>query len=90
MSTTPQPTKRKLGLDDIEAIDAAAQDYARKHGVPTGADREGAPTAIVTPFKPKRAPSRRIHIEGTFRIPCRGGMMQTECRANKMKARATR
>lgn len=68
MSTPTQPTKRKLGLDDIEAMDAAAQDYARKHDVPTGvpaagSGREGAASATVTPLKPKRAPSRRIHIE---------------------------
>lgn len=69
MSTSQQPTKRKLGLDDIEALDAAVQDYAKRNGVPTtipAGDRagEGAhASATVTPFKPKRAPSRRIHIE---------------------------
>jgi len=30
--------------------------------------------------------SRKFHIEGTFEIPCRGGMLETECRANKARA----
>ncbi len=34
--------------------------------------------------------SRKLHLEGTFEIPCRGGMMETECRANKAKAVAKR
>lgn len=53
-------------------------------------DMEGASGSFVIDGVEALNGSRRIHIEGTFRIPCRGGMMQTECRANKMKARATR
>lgn len=34
--------------------------------------------------------SRKLHLEGTFEIPCRGGMLETECRANKAKAVAKR
>jgi hypothetical protein len=33
--------------------------------------------------------SRKIHLEGTFEIPCRGGMLETECKANKARAVAT-
>jgi len=28
-----------------------------------------------------------LHIEGTFEIPCRGGMLESECKANKTVAR---
>jgi len=28
-----------------------------------------------------------LHIEGTFEIPCRGGMLESECKANKAVAR---
>ncbi len=34
--------------------------------------------------------SRTLHLEGTFEIPCHGGMMETECKANKTKAVAKR
>ena len=32
------------------------------------------------------ARNRRMHIEGSFEIPCHGGMLETECRTNKVKA----
>jgi hypothetical protein len=31
--------------------------------------------------------SAPLHIEGTFAIPCRGGMLESECKANKAVAR---
>jgi len=34
--------------------------------------------------------NRPIRIEGRFEIPCHGGMLETECRANKVKATAAR
>ena len=34
--------------------------------------------------------NQAIHIEGRFEIPCHGGMLETECRANKVKATAAR
>jgi len=36
------------------------------------------------------ARSKRLHIEGSFEIPCHGGMLETECRANKVKATVAR
>ena len=36
------------------------------------------------------ARNRRLHIEGSFEIPCHGGMLETECRANKVKATVAR
>jgi hypothetical protein len=67
MSQPTQPTKRKIGLDDIEDLDVAARDDARKHGVPTavpaGRDGEGRAPSAVTPLRVPRSPSRRIHIE---------------------------
>jgi|SRR6185295_2615454 len=32
------------------------------------------------------ARNQRLQIEGSFEIPCHGGMLETECRANKVKA----
>ena len=29
-----------------------------------------------------------VHLEGRFEIPCRGGMLESECTANKAKATA--
>jgi hypothetical protein len=29
----------------------------------------------------------KLHVEGTFAIPCRGGMLESECKANKTVAR---
>jgi hypothetical protein len=29
---------------------------------------------------------QRLHIEGSFEIPCHGGMLESECRTNKVKA----
>ena len=67
MSASSQPRRRKLGLDQIEEMDAAAQDYARKTNAPTSvpsAERAGeGPIVTITRLKPQRSPSRRIHIE---------------------------
>jgi hypothetical protein len=30
--------------------------------------------------------AKPIHLEGSFEIPCHGGMLETECKANKVKA----
>jgi hypothetical protein len=53
-------------------------------------DMEGAAGSFVIDGVEASGGAHRIHIEGSFRIPCRGGMLETECRANKAKALARR
>jgi hypothetical protein len=52
-------------------------------------DMEGVSGSFVIDGIETPNGSRRIHLEGRFRIPCRGGMLETNCRANRTKARAT-
>jgi len=53
-------------------------------------DMEGVSGSFVIDGVEALNGAHRFHIEGTFRIPCRGGMLETECRANKAKALASR
>ena len=65
MSKPQLPVKRRLGLDDIEQLDKAAKDFAHRTGAPMtvpSPEREGE-GATITPLKPPRPPSRRIHID---------------------------
>jgi len=32
------------------------------------------------------AGGKPFHVEGSFVIPCRGGMLESDCKANKIKA----
>jgi hypothetical protein len=72
MSTSAQPARRRIGLDELDEMDAAAQDFARKTNAPTTvtvAERAGeGTTAKVAPLKPQRSPSRRIHIETPLEV----------------------
>jgi hypothetical protein len=52
-------------------------------------DMEGVAGSFVIDGVEALNGSRRFHIEGTFEIPCRGGMLETECKANKARAVAT-
>jgi hypothetical protein len=52
-------------------------------------DMEGVAGSFVIEGVDALNGSRKIHIEGTFEIPCRGGMLETECKANKARAVAT-
>lgn len=49
-------------------------------------DMEGVAGSFVIDGVEALNGSRRIHLEGTFEIPCRGGMLETECKANKARA----
>jgi hypothetical protein len=49
-------------------------------------DREGVAGSFVIDAVDALNGSRKIHLEGTFEIPCRGGMLETECKANKARA----
>jgi hypothetical protein len=49
-------------------------------------DMEGVAGSFVIDGVEALNGSRKIHIEGTFEIPCRGGMLETECKANKSRA----
>jgi hypothetical protein len=49
-------------------------------------DKEGVAGSFVIEGVEELGGRRRIHIEGTFEIPCRGGMLQTDCMANKSRA----
>jgi len=49
-------------------------------------DMEGVAGSFVIDGVEALNGSRKIHIEGTFEIPCRGGMLETECKANKTRA----
>ncbi|HKU91023.1 MAG TPA: hypothetical protein VJP84_14620 [Steroidobacteraceae bacterium] len=49
-------------------------------------DMEGVAGSFVIEGVEALNGSRKIHIEGTFEIPCRGGMLETECKANKTRA----
>jgi hypothetical protein len=51
-------------------------------------DMEGVSGTFVIDGVEALAGAHPIRLEGTFRIPCRGGMLETECRANKVKAGA--
>ena len=49
-------------------------------------DMEGVAGSFVIDGVEALNGARKIHIEGTFQIPCRGGMLETECKANKTRA----
>jgi len=49
-------------------------------------DMEGVAGSFVIDGADALNGARKLHLEGTFEIPCRGGMMETECKANKAKA----
>src|SRR3954469_15485066 len=49
-------------------------------------DMEGVAGSFVIDAVDALNGSRKIHLEGTFEIPCRGGMLETECKANKARA----
>ena len=49
-------------------------------------DTEGVAGSFVIDAVEALNGSRKIHLEGTFDIPCRGGMLETECKANKARA----
>ena len=53
-------------------------------------DMEGVAGSFRIEAIDSLAPNRSIRIEGSFAIPCHGGMLETECRANKLKATAAR
>lgn len=49
-------------------------------------DKEGVAGSFVIDGVEALSGRQSIHIEGTFEIPCRGGMLETDCRANKSRA----
>jgi hypothetical protein len=49
-------------------------------------DMEGVAGSFVIDGVEALGGRRPIHIEGTFEMPCRGGMLETECKANKARA----
>lgn len=49
-------------------------------------DKEGVAGSFVIEGVEALGNARRIRLEGTFEIPCRGGMLETECKANKARA----
>jgi hypothetical protein len=49
-------------------------------------DMEGVAGSFVIDAVDALNGKRKIHLEGTFDIPCRGGMLETECKANKARA----
>jgi len=49
-------------------------------------DMEGVAGSFVIDGVDALNGSRKIHLEGKFEIPCRGGMLETECKANKARA----
>lgn len=49
-------------------------------------DMEGVAGSFVIEGVEALNGSRPIRIEGTFEIPCRGGIMETNCKANKARA----
>lgn len=49
-------------------------------------DKEGVAGSFVIDGVEALGGARRIHLEGSFEIPCRGGMLETECKANKARA----
>lgn len=49
-------------------------------------DMEGVAGSFVIDGVDALNSAHKLHLEGTFEIPCRGGMMETECKANKAKA----
>lgn len=51
-------------------------------------DMDGVAGSFVIDGVEALTGSRKIHIEGTFEIPCRGGMLESECKANKTRAAA--
>jgi len=52
-------------------------------------DMQGVSGSFVIDGVEALSGRRPIHLEGTFEIPCRGGMLETECKANKARAVAT-
>lgn len=52
-------------------------------------DMQGVAGSFVIEGVEALSGRRPIHIEGTFEMPCRGGMLETECKANKARAVAT-
>ena len=52
-------------------------------------DMQGVAGSFVIEGVESLSGHRPIHIEGTFEMPCRGGMLETECKANKARAVAT-
>ncbi len=52
-------------------------------------DMQGVAGSFVIDGVEALSGRRRIHIEGSFEIPCRGGMLETECKANKARAVAS-
>lgn len=49
-------------------------------------DMDGVAGSFVIDGVDSLNSARTLHLEGTFEIPCRGGMMESECKANKAKA----
>jgi hypothetical protein len=49
-------------------------------------DMEGVKGSFVIEGVDAVGGAKPIHLEGTFEIPCHGGMLETECKANKVKA----
>jgi hypothetical protein len=49
-------------------------------------DKEGVAGSFVIDAVEALGNTRRIRVEGTFEIPCRGGLLETECKANKARA----
>jgi hypothetical protein len=49
-------------------------------------DMEGVAGSFVIDGVEALNGTRSIHLEGTFEIPCRGGILETDCKANKSRA----
>jgi len=49
-------------------------------------DMEGVAGSFVIDGVDALNGSGKLHLEGSFEIPCRGGMMETECKANRARA----
>jgi hypothetical protein len=50
-------------------------------------DSSGVKGSFTIDGKETQAASAKMHVEGTFEIPCRGGMLESDCKANKTVAR---
>jgi hypothetical protein len=46
-------------------------------------DRKGVAGSFSFEGQERLTGQRPIHVEGTFEIPCRGGVLEAECKANK-------
>jgi hypothetical protein len=49
-------------------------------------DMEGVAGSFVIEGVDALNEARKIRLEGSFQIPCRGGMLETDCKANKARA----